>query len=1010
MLRLTAPLCHAVVLAALALGTATASAQDDFYLEPILSETLYRPVDVEAAPGGWLFVALKQGVVVVVSPEGEVLPEPFVDVSAEVLDNLDRGLLGIALHPDWPATPDVYLLFTVDDRTGPAPDPQTLRSFGRVLRFSGTAADPFVADPASRTVLLGEGYADGIPTCFYSHTVGTIAFGHDGSLFVGAGDGASWDSFDAGGLYPECFAPGGIDPAEDVGAYRAQMPSSLAGKILRLDPETGRGLASNPFYTGDPDAPASKVWALGLRNPFRFAVAPLRPGHPAPGRLLIGDVGASTWEEVDAARGGENFGWPCFEGPEPNAAYQDVPPPPGLSCEPAAMPGTLAGPLAYWHHYNGAHSSPAGLQAKSITGGDVYRGGAYPSAYAGALFMADFDQQWVLAARFGPDGEVATVERVASEAGYVVDVEYEPHTEGLVLTDVFTGQLSRLRHRGGGGPPLALPAASPRHAEAGTAVAFDASGSVSPSGAPLTYRWAFGDGAEADGPSPSHVYAEPGTYVATVSVSDPAGRTTSASVRILVVASLPRLSFPEGVASGPVTFGGAYALRAVASDSLGEGVRVRWEGTLVHNEHEHPDVFAVDGPEGVVSIPPHGDIGEAVYYRATATATDEEGASVQRSITLRQAVPWERDVTAAFRPDSEGRAAFGRALAVGMVTLPGLGAVPPGVSVDVRQGGAWAPAEPLQAVVEPEGVRLLFPQVEAEEVRVVGGPVSPRIHARFDDRAGLPAGYESADVGDPERPGLAAPASGSRLVLVGSGALAAGRAHTVRRAVRGAAGRAVVRVDSVAGPGAAGVALTDEHGLAAALGLTATGAAELWVRGARGDVRRMALPDGGGSWLRLDWEGGGVVALRSPDGVAWTEVAPWRPVVGVRAAAMGAFVGGHPGPDGPQASVAWLGGLASSERNAPAVGSLTLDAVHPNPVRQGAAFARLSADAPGRYRVRAIDARGREVLHVASLTVEAPDMRFVRVPVHTLAPGVYTIEVVHAETGRRAYATVTVVD
>jgi glucose/arabinose dehydrogenase len=104
-----------------------------------------------------------------------------------------------------------------------------------------------------------------------------------------------------------------------VGAYRAQLVGSHAGKLLRLDPITGNGVPSNPFY--DPGAPRSarsRVWAMGLRNPYRFARRPESGSHDPndadPGSLYIGDVGWDTWEDIQVATvGGRNFGWPVFE-------------------------------------------------------------------------------------------------------------------------------------------------------------------------------------------------------------------------------------------------------------------------------------------------------------------------------------------------------------------------------------------------------------------------------------------------------------------------------------------------------------------------------------------------------------------------------------------------------------------------------------------------------------------------------------------------------------------------
>src|SRR5205814_2863110 len=114
---------------------------------------------------------------------------------------------------------------------------------------------------------------------------------------------------------------------EDIGAFRAQWIDCLPGKVLRINPATGRGYASNPYVSGSLSTVRSRIYAYGVRNPFRFTV---RPGTGStdtttgnPGVLYLGDVGWSTWEEMNIARtAGVNFGWPCYEGFGPETEYQ----------------------------------------------------------------------------------------------------------------------------------------------------------------------------------------------------------------------------------------------------------------------------------------------------------------------------------------------------------------------------------------------------------------------------------------------------------------------------------------------------------------------------------------------------------------------------------------------------------------------------------------------------------------------------------------------------------------
>jgi glucose/arabinose dehydrogenase len=154
--------------------------------------------------------------------------------------------------------------------------------------------------------------------------VGSLVFGEDGTLLVSCGDGASYSVVDKGGTISGSsntgLADGIIKPKEDVGAYRAQLVDSHSGKVLRVDPATGDGVPSNPFYVANaPRSPRSRVWAMGLRNPFRMTMLPESGSHnPAdakPGTLYVGDVGWNDREELNVCDGrGQDFGWPVFEG------------------------------------------------------------------------------------------------------------------------------------------------------------------------------------------------------------------------------------------------------------------------------------------------------------------------------------------------------------------------------------------------------------------------------------------------------------------------------------------------------------------------------------------------------------------------------------------------------------------------------------------------------------------------------------------------------------------------
>ncbi|MBX3356714.1 MAG: PQQ-dependent sugar dehydrogenase [Phycisphaeraceae bacterium] len=277
-----------------------------------------------------------------IDANGNKAPSPMLDLSEEVGAWRDHGLLGVALHPNFLNNGRIYLLYVVDrhhllnfgtPQYNPNSNAYFAASIGRITRYTATAASNFTqVDPDSRLVLLGESITTGIPIVHQSHGVGTILFGVDGTLLVSVGDSASYESNDfggqvSGGYVNQALADGILTAKENVGAFRSQLVDSLCGKILRLNPETGDGVPSNPFFDPSaPRAPRSRVFALGLRNPFRMELIPGTGSHnPAvglPGTLLIGDVGWNVREEINLCDApAQNFGWPIFEGLEYLNAY-----------------------------------------------------------------------------------------------------------------------------------------------------------------------------------------------------------------------------------------------------------------------------------------------------------------------------------------------------------------------------------------------------------------------------------------------------------------------------------------------------------------------------------------------------------------------------------------------------------------------------------------------------------------------------------------------------------------
>jgi len=265
-----------------------------------------------------------------------------LDIHDEVGGWRDFGLLGFALDPNFLANGRIYLMYVVDRHYllnfgTPSYNPNSNfyynATIGRITRYTLDVDNEFhTVVPGSRFILLGETKTTGIPILHESHGVGSLVFGSDGTLLASTGDGASYNAVDTGGgtggsYAAQAITDGIINSKQNIGAFRSQLVDCHNGKILRIDPETGNGVQSNPFYSAaSPRAAKSRVWAMGLRNPCRITV---RPGTGSadplvgdPGSIYIGDVGWDTWEELDVSDSpGQNFGWPLFEGMNAHSGY-----------------------------------------------------------------------------------------------------------------------------------------------------------------------------------------------------------------------------------------------------------------------------------------------------------------------------------------------------------------------------------------------------------------------------------------------------------------------------------------------------------------------------------------------------------------------------------------------------------------------------------------------------------------------------------------------------------------
>lgn len=415
----------------------SATLPDSFFVETLAgSTTISTPTALSFAPGGNVFIAERSGKVWHWE-EDALAPELLLDLSDEVYSHGQLGLLSLAVSPDFQNTPHLFLLYSIANASDEVEAGASIRLVRYELDRSTTG---YTA--SDRDVLLGNSFAQGIPACAVDNAAGALAFMPDGTLLVATADGADPARIDAGDVTPSCFGNNGFDDAEDMGAFRAQSLTSLAGKILRLDPETGLAPQNNPFFSGNGNEAISKVWAYGLRHPKGLASIQALNRSDDTNLLIVGDRGQIQVEELNLIpSGGRNLGWPCMEGPGINADYTSLPQA-TTYCE---AEDTIL-PTFWWHHQNPFFSHPKGLGGNQILAGALYEGNAYPEKYKGRFFYADFNRGWLASAQLDPNEGLIDQEVFSLNFASLSDLKYNPYDGRLYFTDPTRNTVSRLRH------------------------------------------------------------------------------------------------------------------------------------------------------------------------------------------------------------------------------------------------------------------------------------------------------------------------------------------------------------------------------------------------------------------------------------------------------------------------------------------------------------------------------------------------------------------------------------
>ncbi|MEO5662899.1 MAG: PQQ-dependent sugar dehydrogenase [Nocardioides sp.] len=637
------------------------------FTESVVLSGLSNPTAVRFAPDGRIFVAEKRGVVKVFDSLTDPTPDVFADLNVNVHNFWDRGLLGLALDPGFPAEPYVYVMYTYDHVLGssaaaprwgtpgvysdPCPTPPGATADGCVVSGRVSRLQASGNTMTGQEQVLVEDWCQQYP----SHSVGSVEFGRDGALYASGGDGASFNFVDYGqdgSPVNPCGDPPGeagtilTPPTAQGGALRSQDlltpgdPVSLDGTVIRVDRATGAGVAGNPL-AASPDPNARRIVSYGLRNPFRIT------DRPGTDEIWVGDVGWNDWEEINvipSAGQMQNFGWPCYEGAGRQSGYDSA----NLSmCENLyATSGAVTAPYHAYHHNNRVvpnetcpigSSSIAGLQFEFAATQH-----SYPSEYDDALFFADYSRDCIWVMPKGADGKPAPglVRSFVAGAANPVNLQVGPGGD-LFYVDFDGGTIRRIQYQSSNQAPVAVATAAPTSGSAPLTVAFDGTASSDPDpGDAITHAWDLdGDGAFDDSTSaqPSYTYTASGTYTASLRVTDGAGLSASDTVVISVGNTAPTATITAPAAGTTWSVGDVISFSGSGTDAQDGNLpasALSWELVMQHcpsNCHSHTIQSFTGVSGGSFAAPDHE---YPSYLELRLTATDSSGLQDTRSIRL----------------------------------------------------------------------------------------------------------------------------------------------------------------------------------------------------------------------------------------------------------------------------------------------------------------------------------------------------------------------------------------
>ncbi|MCW2988514.1 MAG: sugar dehydrogenase [Solirubrobacterales bacterium] len=643
---------------------------------------LEEPTAIRFAGNGQVFIAQKAGEILLYENLSDTTPTVFADLRRQVYDNGDRGLLGLALAPNYPAEPYVYALYTYDHILGeaapapkwggqyagdPCPEPKGADDClvsGRLVRLTAegnhatTKLEEFEEEGQvfKKQLPIVKPLEEGWCQQFSSHSIGDLQFGPEGDLYVSGGEGANFDSPDFG-QFGEPPNPCG-DPPKEGGSLRSQDvrtladPTGLSGAILRVNPETGEGAAGNPM-AASPDLNARKIIGYGFRNPFRFLI------DPATDELYVDNVGADTYEEIDrfdaTPTQAYNSGWPCYEGPEPNANFLALELP---LCESLyAEPGAVSQPLFYYNHFaevTPEDGCPEG-KGSAISGNVLYEGSAlprqyeFPAKYKGALFFADSVRGCIYVMLPGEDGrpDPSTVAPFLTGGGLYPGVDIQEGPDGALYyaslygDEYSSGAIHRIAYDPNA-PTAKLTVDSPWAESPSGIFHFDASGSTGPHGEALTYAWDLNDDGIFDeelGESEvTKSFGDSFNHVVKVQVENSAGKKNVAGLTVYPGDTPPEPKIIKPTSSLKWSVGQNIEIEGSANDKQDGTLfppRFDWSTRLYHCPaagcHAHP-LQTFPGVANASFLAPEHDYPS--FIEVKFTATDSRGLSASQTVKM----------------------------------------------------------------------------------------------------------------------------------------------------------------------------------------------------------------------------------------------------------------------------------------------------------------------------------------------------------------------------------------